>query len=312
MLPLPSKGVRPSAEKHNSRVDVLADWIEGSAVFGEARISVADIKDGLCEHEVYTSQDFAAEFVEILWQELRRRINRGKLLATLAIDGRGIQAAGPWQDSPAYAFCLILALKDWYSVGERDYTEQGELFEKLTERSLQAHGWRLLRTGWSATKVNRLRSTVEAIAAHLGEPEIAGGVGRWTKPDAKDAGLDLVCDRPFADERGGRPLFFVQCASGADWGQKVYTPDLRLWGQLIDFSNSPIRGFALPYALGDDDFRRTVSRVNGMVLDRLRLVAVSEEADDWLTAELESELVGWVRSRVDDLQRRGAVGVREG
>ena len=302
MLPLPSKGVRPSATKHNSRVDVLADWIEGSALFNEARISMSDVKDDLCDHEVYSCQDFAAEFVDILWAELRRRITRGKLSA-LAIDARGIESARPWRDSPAHGFCLILALREWYSLTGGAYAEQGELFEKLTERSLHARGWRLLRTGWSSTRVNGLKARVERIASHLGEPQIEGGMGRWTTPAAKDAGLDLVCDRPFCDERGGRPLFFVQCASGADWSDKVYTPDLRLWGKLIDFSNGPVRGFALPYVLGDDEFRRTASRVNGMVLDRLRLVAVSEEAGDWLTPELRRELVAWVRGRVDDLQQ---------
>ena len=281
---------------------MLADWIEGSALFGETRVSTSDIKDALCEHQVYSSQDFAAEFVGDLWAELRRRIERSGLTA-LAIDARGIEPAHSWQDSPAHAFCLILALRDWYSHINGAYTEQGELFEKLTERSLHARGWRLLRTGWSSTKVNQLTATVTAISSHLGEPQISGGIGRWTTPAAKDAGLDLVCDRPFSDDRGGRPLFFVQCASGANWNDKVHTPDLRLWEKLIDFSNGPVRGFALPYVLPDDEFRRTASRVNGMVLDRLRLVGFSDESADWLTPEFRANLIAWARPRIDDLQQ---------
>ena len=81
MLALREKGVRRSTRRHNSRVDVLADWIEGSALFGEGRISISDVKDELCDHEVYSCQDFAAEFVDILWAELRRRISTGKLAA---------------------------------------------------------------------------------------------------------------------------------------------------------------------------------------------------------------------------------------
>ena len=303
MLALPEKGVRTSTRRHNSRVDVLADWIEGSVLFSQARISMSDVKDELCDHEVYSSQDFAAEFVDILWAELRRRIGGGGL-AALAIDGRGIERTRPWQDTPAHGFCLVLALREWYSLADGPYAEQGELFEKLTERSLRARGWRLLRTGWSTTRVNQLRARVGMIASHLGEAEIEGGIGRWTRQGAKDAGLDLVCDRPFADGRGGRPLFFVQCASGADWSDKVYTPDLRLWEKLIDFANGPVRGFALPYVLGDDELRRTASRVNGMVLDRLRLVAICEEGGDWLTPELREELVAWMDGRIAELEGR--------
>ena len=302
MLPLPSNGVRRSVTKHNSRVDVLADWIEGSVLFGEARVSTSDIKDSLCEHQIYSSQDFAAEFVSDLWAELRRRIERGELTA-LAIDAHGIEPAHPWQDSPAHAFCLILALRDWYSCADGTYTEQGELFEKLAERSLHARGWRLLRTGWSSKRVNQLSATVTAVSSHLGEPQIPDGIGRWTTPAAKDAGLDLVCDRPFFDDRGGHPLFFVQCASGANWNDKVHTPDLRLWEKLIDFSNGPVRGFALPYVLPDDEFRRTASRVNGMVLDRLRLVGLPDKPDEWLRPKLCADLIAWVGSRVDGLQQ---------
>ena len=302
MLPLPLNGVRRSVAKHNSRVDVLTDWIEGSVLFGKARVSTSDIKDSLCDHHVYSSQDFAAEFVGDLWAELHRRIKRGGLTA-LTIDARGIEPAHPWQNSPAHAFCLILALRDWYSRARGPYTEQGELFEKLAERSLHARGWRLLRTGWSSKRVNQLTATITDISSHLGEPQVSGGIGRWTTPAAKDAGLDLVCDRPFADDRGGRPLFFVQCASGANWNDKVHTPDLKLWEKLIDFSNSPVRGFALPYVLSDDEFRRTASRVNGMVLDRLRLVRFPDEPGDWLTPELRADLIAWAQSRIDSLQQ---------
>ena len=302
MLPLPTKGVQTSSAKHNCRIDVLADWIEGSALFGEARISTSDVKDSLCEHEVYSSQDFAAECVGDLWAELRRRIARSGL-TVLAIDARGIQPVRPWRDNPAHAFCLALALRDWYSRAENTYSHQGELFERLTESSLRARGWRLLRTGWSSRKVNRLSATVESISSHLGEPPIPGGIGRWTNSKAKDAGLDLVCDRPFADGRSGRPLFFVQCASGANWRDKIHTPNLRLWEKLIDFANGPVRGFALPYVLLDDCFRRLVNGVDGMVLDRLRLVG-PEVSDRWLTPKFRADLIAWVSPRIEEFEQQ--------
>ena len=301
MLPLPSKGVRRSVTAHNCRIDVLVDWIEGSALFEETRISRSDVSDALCEHEVYRSQDFASAFVADLWTELRRRIERSGLTA-LSMDANGVEATRPWKEFSAHTFCLVLALRDWYSRTDKTYIEQGELFEKLTERSLLARGWRLLRTGWSSTKANKLKATVETISVHLAEPT-SGGIGRWTKPHAKDAGLDLICDRPFSDGRGGRPLYFVQCASGADWRGKLRTPNLRLWDKLIDFSNGPVHGFAIPYVLSDDDFRHTANSVNGMVLDRLRLVGLPNEVGDWITSELSAALNAWSSPRIDDLQQ---------
>ncbi len=302
MLPLPSKGVRTSINAHNCRRDVLADWIEGSALFEGTRVSRSDVRDALLEHEVYREQDFASAFVDDLWIELRRRIDRGGL-TTLAIDTNGVEAAQAWQESSAHAFCLTLSLKDWYSLTEESYIEQGELFEKLTENSLTARGWRLLRTGWSSTHVNKLTATVEQISSHLAEP-VSGGIGRWTRPDAKDAGLDLICDRPFPDGRGGRPLYFVQCASGANWREKLRTPDLRLWDKLIDFTNRPALGFAIPYALPDDEFRQTANSVNGLVLDRLRLVGVPADAGDWVTTALGAEINAWLAPRIDGFQQQ--------
>jgi len=302
MIPLPSKGVRTSINAHNCRLDVLADWIEGSALFEGTRVSQSDVRDSLLEHDVYREQDFASAFVADLWLEIRRRIDRGHL-TTLVIDANGVEAVQPWQQSSAHAFCLTLSLRDWYSQIDESYIEQGELFEKLTEKSLLARGWRLLRTGWSSTRVNRLTATVEQISTHLVEP-VSGGIGRWTRPDAKDAGLDLICDRPFPDGRGGRPLYFVQCASGANWRDKLRTPDLRLWDKLIDFSNRPAHGFAIPYALPDDEFRQTANSVNGMVLDRLRLIGLPADVGNWTTPALEAELKAWCSPRIDELQQR--------
>ena len=301
MLAFPLKGVRTSVTAHNCRIDVLADWIEGTALLEGTRISRSDVRDALCEHEVYRSQDFASEFVGDLWSELRFRRQRSGITA-LSIDANGVEANRPWQESSAYAFCLVLALREWYSLIDNSYIEQGELFERLTECSLEARGWRLLRTGWSATKVNKLKTTVEKISSHIAEP-MSGGIGRWTKPTAKDAGLDLVCDRPFSDGRGGRPLYFVQCASGANWRDKIRTPDVRLWEKLIDFSNGPVRGFAIPYVLSDEEFRRTANSVNGMVLDRLRIVGLPNGADDWVTPGLRAELNAWSSPRLEEFQQ---------
>ena len=305
MLNLPEKGISRSVNVHNCRVDIVADWIKGSALLLQERVIRSEIIDALCGNYVYREQEFAAEFVELIWAELRQRVRISKV-DHLTIGARVIESRGDWTDNLAYSFCLILSFCEWYQTwaGENaaPYSEQGDLFERLTERSLVARGWRLLRTGWSATNVNKLNAVVTSVSSHLGEPTIAGGVGRWTKASANDAGLDLVCERPFEDSRGGRPLFFFQCASGANWIEKTRTPDLRLWQKLIDFSNDPQRGFALPFALSDEDFLHTCGSVNGMVLDRQRLASPMEnDRTEWIGDDLREELREWLRPRVKTL-----------
>ena len=305
MLNLPERGFSSSVRSHNCRVDIAADWIEGSALLKQQRVSRSDILDNLCENHVYHEQEFAAVFLADVWVELRHRARFGGI-APLLIQAKAVEPQTDWSVNFAYSFCLLLSLCEWYPSWARknvtSYIEQGELFERQAERSLIARGWRLLRTGWSATHVNKLSTVVGSVSSHLGEPIIRGGIGRWTTVDAKDAGLDLVCERPFRDSRGGRPLFFFQCASGANWSQKTRTPDLRLWKKLIDFTNDPQRGFALPYALPDQEFRHTCGSVNGMVLDRLRLAYPNEDQEaEWISDDLRTELNEWMSPKVETL-----------
>lgn len=143
---------------------------------------------------------------------------------------------------------------------------------------------------------------VEDVAAHILETMNTGGLGRWTRATANEAGLDLVCARPFEDRRGGRPLFFLQCASGANWRDKLRTPDIRCWSKLIDFSNDPQRGFAVPFSLLKDEFRRSCCSVNGMLLDRHRLLSIpTDKPSGWIPEDLRENLLAWLRPRVEAL-----------
>lgn len=61
ILCIPSKGLQPSTEKHNCRIDVLADWIEGSTLLTQTHISKTDVVDMLIEGLVYRDDDFAGD-----------------------------------------------------------------------------------------------------------------------------------------------------------------------------------------------------------------------------------------------------------
>ena len=301
MLRVPTKGLQPSVNKHNCRVDVLADWIEGSVLLNQTRISKSDIVDRLIEEEVYRSEDFARELIADIWSDLRYRVAHGRIRA-LRIDSDGVIPRGHWSEFPAYSFCLTLALRDWCSFVDNSHREQGDLFERLTECSMGARGWRTRITGWPTTNASNVRELVEEVASHIKEP-VAGNIEEWIEEDGKDGGLDLVCDKPFADDRGGHPLYFFQCASGRNWKSKIKTPDLEYWEDLIDFVFTPTRGLAIPYVLSTKrEFRRIANRVDGILLDRLRLMAPFDRVGSQVPPKLGSDLNKWLTPRIEALK----------
>src|SRR5690606_36485454 len=108
-----------------------------------------------------------------------------------------------------------------------------------------------------------LKGVVQTVADCLGEP--VGDLALWDTRNAKELGLDLLCYRPFADERVGIPVFLMQCASGGNWQSKRKTPDIDAWCDLIRFKNNVVRGFAAPFALLDEEFARSTVHVKGLL-----------------------------------------------
>jgi hypothetical protein len=251
----------------------------------------------------------AAEMVGNAWTELKRRAQCIEPGVAFAIEGRRISRQfDSWEETPAQSFCLLLSLAKWYRDWARafgsDYTEQGSLFEDLTKESLERlfGGWTIHQTGWARTRVNKLRAVVEDVASHLGET--LGNIERWTRPAANEAGLDILCYRPFPDKRSGIPVYLMQCASGGDWEGKLDTPRLRTWKKIIEFTTSPAKAFATPFAFLEDDFRINSNNVNGMLLDRCRLLSVALREDEWVSPTLRQRIIAWANPRVLSLPRR--------
>jgi hypothetical protein len=302
MLKIPSKGFSRSVTRHNVDIGLCCDWLEASALFLQENFTATDVVDVLRENEVYATQEFAWQFIEDVFQHLRVRAKVfGEGYPITPVDHR-IELRGTVQEFSAYAFCLALSLPPFYPEWARafgaNFNAQGELFERLTAESVQASlsGWDVHTTGWSRTNTTNLTAVVKHVAGLLGES--TGDIARWSKAKAKEAGLDLLCFRAFPDGRVGVPVYMVQCASGADWMEKLNTPDLNIWTKLISFAAKPKKAFAMPFALDDDDFIYRTAIVNGLLLDRHRLLAPGQAQRDWISAALSNDLVAWVTPRV--------------
>ena len=94
---------------------------------------------------------------------------------------------------------------------------------------------------------------------------------------------------PFLDNRSGFPVYLMQCASGQNWKEKVSEPNIDWWQQLIKFVVRPKKAFAIPFALSDDDFRRQCVRVQGLFLDRYRLLTAARYHEKWVSSSLKDQ-----------------------
>ena len=124
---------------------------------------------------------------------------------------------------------------------------------------------------------------------------------RWLEEGSKDGGLDIVCYRPFADEREALPVYFLQCASGRNWRDKVNTPNAAVWQKVLDAAVEPSTGIAAPFVVDHDQLRRAALQGQTIVLDRLRMLSAATSAGISLPKELGDRVRDWMRPRVESL-----------
>ena len=313
MLRPPSKGFALSINVHKVQLDAMAEWLEGCITFIDTEISKSDVKDILLEAS-YRDQDFAQQRIDDAWAELARRSKCLGPVATFSVEPKRLARRCKWRDSPAYSFCLMLALQVAYRdtflamFPDESYTDQGEPFERLTTESLKAMGWHTHSTGWSHHTSDSFADRLEAVGNHLGEPHRAAAVERWTEVHTKDAGLDVVCHIPFRDGWAGRPVLLVQCASGENWKSKRHTPDIQQWMQLLELATVPRRGISHPFVELEDAFRRSANcDCLMLVLDRQRLSRPGGVTKaKWTSNELSKDINAWTKSRLPALEKNKA------
>jgi len=307
MLQFPTSGFAKSVDADNVELVAFCDWIEANLLFDEIRLSKSDLVDVLCDENLYEDQDMASAKVNDAWTELRRRQSCLNNRACFLVGVGRITNTRPWQEDPAHAFCILLALakwnREWAQQFGEDYNEQGELFELLTKESMETQfpDWSIHQTGWARTHAVKLARVVKEIAERLGESQ--GDLSRWAEPNANESGLDLLCYRPFSDNRVGVPLYLLQCASGVNWKSKLKTPDIDDWMKFIQFAAKPRKAFATPFAFLDPEFIRYCGNVGGLLLDRYRLLAAVNHKEKWISVGLRKRIIAWAKPRVKALSR---------
>lgn len=277
MLVKPDKGFIPSANVHRSNNSIVCDWIEASIIFDDGSLSKFEIADTLIDLMVYSDSnpDFALEYVDNLFGELDFRKESMGDSYPFYRDGNIIKAKDNWNKFIEYTFCLLISLlpnyDSWRKTFDPDYGWQGDLFEVITVFCLEKilPEWEIRRYGWSRDHATPLGELLPKISRLLCEKR--GDSDYWAGKHANDAGLDVLCVRTFPDQRSGFFSLLVQCASGANWIDKLRDPNLSKWGKYIDFACKPYKGISIPYILDKVKYRRKVNESEGLLFDRLRL-----------------------------------------
>ena len=310
MLRMPEIGFHRSIHVSNVDPNASADWLESTLLFDESELSKNDVVDLLLEEQICDSdsQDMAHQIADEAWSELERRQRWGGLPDTVKVTSNRIVATRKWTDDIIRAFFVLLSIQrifpDWAS-NWKAYVEQGNLFEKVVERICPAllPGWKTYRAGWSPDNTKNVSNIVRELRDHI-HTSGATDLQDWTGSHEKDGGLDLVCYRAFSDEREAIPVFFLQCASGKNWREKIHTPSAVKWAKWLNSAVHPSTGIVAPFVIDDIHLRSSALDGQIVVFDRIRAVSVlNEEHEEVLGDELMQEVVDWMTPRVAALPR---------
>lgn len=308
MLEIPSAGFQRSTTTSNVKTGYLADWLEANILFVAPDVAKSDVVDMLIEYQICPDdqQDLAHQIAVDGWDEVDRRKRWGGLPSSVSISSTRIESLDSWESTPLWSFFVLLStlriFPDWARTHQA-YTVQGDLFERVVETICPAMlpGWTSYRTGWSPGDTKDIRTIVRELCTRLfvsgGDPD------RWLGTTDNDGGLDIVCYREFQDEREALPTFFLQCASGKNWRDKVETPNPFVWQKYLDSAVQPSTGIVAPFVVNQWELRRAALVGQVVVFDRLRMLSSAQEAGITLPEDLLAELLAWMQIRVGDLPR---------
>ena len=308
MLAIPQKDFHRSTSSNNVAPDVLGDWIEASLLFHENEISRSDVIDVLTEQQICSSNDgqYIADSITIsAWEELENRKRWSCAAPNLKIDKSKITDTPDWRNDIVRAFFLMLSIMriypDW-ATQHRNTHRQGILFEQVVEQIFLSMfpGWDVYRAGWFPGSSLTINQIISDLCSRLNCQGNAN-LHHWVPTQTKDGGLDIVCYHPFPDTREAIPTFFIQCASGANWRNKVQTPNARQWQKYLDAAVQPSTGIAAPFVISDKNVRCAGLEGQVIVFDRLRLLYAAHTKKRAFPAQLLTKLEAWLEPLVQSL-----------
>jgi hypothetical protein len=263
----------------------LADWLELSALVSSDRdASIGDLERTLTSAGVLQAGDAenpddvaGPEATSTLclevFQELEARAAAAQDGYPFQLNPRGlVRLAGQRTEFSPYIFCLCLSYSRFnHMSGSKSFPRRH--FEDLAciaaQNYLQGESVRFASPRSTLAPkfypaLNVLCSLMKEGGPHKKKRERRAG---------QDAKLDVVAWRHFPDRQPGKIMLFGQCASGADWEDKLgeLNPDAFCKSWLSEQPISPmVRAFFIPHRVDHPDWE-DVCRQAGIVFDRCRI-----------------------------------------
>jgi len=307
MITVPIKGVRSRRSGSRCDTQTVADWIELSSIaFGE-RSTLNEAVDSFIEAQVYIDPDKAYEDISDAWNEFSVRMKIAGESYPFRVDSGGIEPLGEWGDYIPYVFQLLVSCLPWlrseYSQFKQDsYNQQGHLFEVLSSLAIGAYGLSVHRPGWPPEEESGVEPLVSRVASFVNEAARLEELGVWFSESAKDEKLDLVASYPIRDSRPAVPVLMIQVASGANWQEKVLSPHIDTWREVIGFTVTPIKGFCIPFTLSDSEFRLWCKKA-GVMFEGLRLSGLVSMQSSLALSDWCSAASNWMKPFVSEVSQ---------
>jgi hypothetical protein len=240
-----------------------ADWVELAVLRGGRPFKRGNLVTTIAREDANLS---AADVMD----ELQRRSRLMGKLWPLQLDGSenivSLRSRPPAR--VLYTFFAALGLRQGITNHGRELFEScvSELSAGLTAN----HGIRI-----GAPRRNPVpTSLADAISMYCAASVEFDGKMRAPPLSDGDLGMDIANWMPFRDGRGGYLHFIGQCATGADWSDKLTELNPHKWADHVNWAVPPVRFFATPFVIPTENFRRSCLD-GGVVLDRPRLVELA-------------------------------------
>jgi len=266
-------------ENPNS-INGVADWIEFYTITLNESLSKSELSSYI---EEASGSEPDQAFIDDIWLELERRLFLYGSPSPFLLEAREVTPSNlAWSDIPEYIACLILSI-DGNAV---DSVKTGKLFERLSSKAVSNYF-----NGHSIIYGHPSRQTVRSIATLMSETFISEPTSTY-----KDRGVDIICWKPFNDQRKSQLAVIIQCAAGFNWDQKLLSIPYKAWTQYIHWGTDPLKGFTAPIVINENRFDDIVTDA-GIMFDRPRIYR-NVQYNFTSDATLMDDLIAWCQPKI--------------
>lgn len=205
-----------------------------------------------------------------------------------------------------YAFLLLLS---FLKGNAPNHAKAAKLFEEISAEAGAAYlGCNSSSDAFVFGFPRRLepKGFLPAVAELCGKNRLNEGSADIDEPKTahqKDARLDVVVWKNFPDCRRGRLILFGQCATGADWEDKVYSLDPHKWREkwLVEpLLPCPQGAFFIPFAVSDEDWKHVLID-GGVLFDRFRIAGLASAK---LPEDMRNQIAEWNKAAANAARAR--------